>query len=133
MTLGSIVALAVIVGIILTTRGNSGGAESERAVVDRYVAAINAQSAADMEHLIVPGNVATNEIANALKTPRPVEVLNVEIRKDMGTDAAFIKLTATSQGKPISQALTLTKIDGRWYLGLGRNPEPMDSSGTQSS
>ncbi|MBT1186747.1 hypothetical protein HET69_22780 [Streptomyces sp. CJ_13] len=127
-------ALLAVTGAVLalglTGRGSDSGPkpgpESERAAADAYVAALNAEDTKALIALAPPGNDAGAEAAEKVERlgGRGLRLQSVEVQLDFGPDAASARLvTAAGNGSVHEERIVLTRIDGRWYITLGQNPD----------
>ncbi|MBP2471467.1 hypothetical protein JOF53_000339 [Crossiella equi] len=118
---------------ILATAGLLGGcstesdrgAADERSAANSYVTALNNRDTPALHKLAPPGNSADEDIKDRLARHggRGISVESVDLRKDFGEDHASAHvLGKDSQQQRFEERLTLTRVDGRWYVALGSNP-----------
>ncbi|MEY2232983.1 hypothetical protein [Streptomyces sp. BF23-19] len=103
------------------------GAGSERAAVDTYLTALNAQDAKALSALAPPGNDTKAEVDERIGRlgGRELTIGQLDLKHEFGPDVASAHLTAQAQdGTTHNEILGLTRTDGRWYITMGQHPAP---------
>ncbi|MDA5281212.1 hypothetical protein [Streptomyces sp. Isolate_45] len=119
-------ALALLLTGCSSDTGPNAGPESERAAADAYIAALNAKDTQALRALAPPGNDAAAEATDRVDRlgGRGLRLQNVEVQHDFGPDvASALLVTTAADGSAGEERIVLTRIDGRWYITLGQNPE----------
>ncbi|WP_283133179.1 hypothetical protein [Rhizohabitans arisaemae] len=120
--------LTAFTGLLLLTgcSGDANGADTPRDVVDAYVTALNEEDTEALNRLIPPGNNADAEIEELLKAHGGKEITLSEaaITSEDFRKVATARLSGVGTAGSYSETLTITQNGDRWYVALGRNPDP---------
>ena len=130
-SIGTVVALALLVACGDTTVAGAQGAKDERGAVDAYVAALNASDSSALAALAPHGNEADAEARARVQAGggRALKVTEVEIAHEFGPEFATADIAATDKdGKQYSERLTLSRHQRAWFVALGENPKGSEKS-----
>lgn len=119
---------AVVIAVALVAGCGPGaqarGGESKEAMVEAYLAALQAADSNSMLMLVKPGVDAQADVADAIRTAggRPLTGVTVSYLDEFGGTYIVATVGCTSVGDASSLQFTIpmTRDNGRYYLALGQ-------------
>ncbi|MEU0882046.1 hypothetical protein ABZ345_25815 [Lentzea sp. NPDC005914] len=128
-----VLASAMMLVLGACASGDGTGAESPKAAVDTYLAAMNDEDEAALRKMIaepVRGDAAGYLAEHGGKG---LVVESLDITQEFGPDFANAHVTGTNADRSrFDERIVVSKIDDRWYVGL-LGPVPDRSSPTAKS
>jgi hypothetical protein len=112
------------------------GADTPRAAVDAYVAALNTRDTGALERLATPGNDAAADIRHRLDDHggQDIKLDGADISSEVSPEVASARLRGRTAAGPYEERLTLTRKGDRWHVVLGSAPsDPAKPTAATSS